>query len=188
MKRFLPLIPFFLFIFLNACGNTPAEISPSEGTAVGQTQTAVMWTPTITHTPDPNESRIVEWLNEGLSAADPLEKTLDAIYQIQDVWFPLTAGNSYAVFQVDIRCQCAINTGCCIPERMFVVTMYAMKNHADKIMEQMPGNINEVKVLCINNGSRIAMMAASWTDVMGYLIDQINGYQLGSRVYRSTIP
>ena len=188
MKRFLLLIPIVLLIFLNACGNTPAEISIFEGTAVGQTQTATMWTPTITHTPDPNESRIVEWLNEGLSATDPLEKTLDASYQIQDVWFPLTSGNSYAVFQVDLRCQCAINTQCCIPERMFVATMHSMKNRADKIMEQVPGNINEVKVVCINNGSVIAVMAASWQDVKGYLIDQINGYQFGSRVYRSSLP
>jgi hypothetical protein len=188
MKRFLLLIPVVLFIFLNACGNTPEEISPAAGTAVAQTQTATMWTPTITHTPDPNESRIVEWLNEGLSAADPLEKTLDASYQIQDVWFPITSSNSYTTFQVDIRCQCATNMQCCIPERMFVVTMSAMKNQADKINEQVPVNINEIKVVCINNGSRIAVMAASWTDVKGYLLDQINGYQLGSRVYRSTIP
>ena len=189
MKRFLPLIPIFLFVFLNACGNNPEVISPAQGTAVAQTQTATMWTPTITHTPDPNESKIVEWLNEGLSAADPLEKTLDANYQIQDVWFPIASSNSsYTVFQVDMRCQCAINTQCCIPERMFVVTMYAMKNRADKIIEQVPGNISEVKVVCINNGSRIAVMAASWIDVRGYLVDQINGYQLGSRVYRSSIP
>lgn len=188
MKRLLPIAPVFLFILLNACGNTPAEISPAEGTAVAQTQTATMWTPTITHTPDPNESKIVEWLNEGLSGADPLEKILDASYQIQDVWFPITSSNSYTIFQVDIRCQCATNTQCCVPERMFVVTMYAMKNRADKIIEQVPGNINEIKVVCINNGSRIAVMAASWTDVKGYLLDQINGYQLGSRVYRSTIP
>jgi len=110
MKRLLPIVPVFLLILLNACGNTPAGISPAEGTAVGQTQTAAVWTPTITSTPDPNESKIVEWLNDGLSSADMLEKALDASYYARDVSFPNVPGSSSTVFRVDIRCECAVNT------------------------------------------------------------------------------
>jgi hypothetical protein len=188
MKRFLPAIPLILLILLNACGNDPGGIPPAEGTAVGQTQTASVWTPTISPTPDPNESKIVDWLNAELSDADPLEKTLVANYQVQDVLFPHAPNDSSIVFRVDIRCQCATNTQCCIPERMFVITILAMKKRADKIMEQVPGSVSEVKVVCFDSGLRIAVMAVLWPDVKGYLLDQINGYQLGSRVYRSTVP
>jgi hypothetical protein len=188
MKRFLFAIPFLLFIFLNACGNTDLEISPVVGTAVGETQTAAIWTPTITSTPDPNESKIVEWLNAELASADSLEQILDASYQVQDVLFPPAASGSSIVFRVDIRCQCAVNTQCCVPERIFVATLSAMKNRADKIVGQAPANVSELKVVCFNNGLNIAVMAALWQDTKGYLLQEINGYQFGSRVYRSTVP
>src|SRR5687768_8920518 len=189
MKRLFSVVPIFLFIFLNACASEVSAVAPPVGTAVGQTQTAAIWTPTITHTPDPNEARIVEWLNEGLVATDPLEKSLDANYQVRDVYFPTVLGNSAALnLRVDIRCECAFSTQCCVPERMFVQTILAMKNHADKILEQVPGNTSEVKVVCFDHGTQIAVLAALWSDVRGYLHDQLNGYQLGSRVYRSTIP
>ncbi len=74
MKRLLPILPFFVLLLLNACGNYPVGVSPSEGTAVGKTQTAVAWTPTISPTPVPNQSKIVEWLNTELSNADDAMK------------------------------------------------------------------------------------------------------------------
>jgi hypothetical protein len=188
MKRFLFAIPFLLFILINACGNTPTGVPPVVGTAVGSTQTAAIWTPTITSTPDPNESKIVEWLNEELESADSLEQILDASYQVQDVLFPPASSGSSIIFRVDIRCQCAVNTQCCVPERIFVNTLSAMKNRADKIVEQVPANVSELKVVCFNNGMNIAVMGALWQDVKGYLLKEINGYQFGSRVYRSTVP
>lgn len=189
MKRLLAIVPIFLLILLNACASEVSAVAPPVGTAVGQTQTAAIWTPTITHTPDPNEARIVEWLNEGLVAADPLEKSLDANYQVRDVYFPNVPGNSASLnLRVDIRCECAFSTQCCVPERMFVLTMLAMKNRTDKIIEQVPNNVSEVKVVCFNREMQFAVLATSWSNVRGYLLDQINGYQLGSRVYWSTIP
>lgn len=188
MKRFLFVIPFLLFVLLNACGNPATGISPVVGTAVGSTQTAFIWTPTITSTPDPNESKIVEWLNEELAGADSLEQILDASYQVQDVVFPSAPSGSSIVFRVDIRCQCAVNTQCCVPERIFVATLSAMKNRADKIVEQVPTNVSELKVVCFNNGMNIAVMGALWQDARGYLLKELNGYQFGSRVYRSTVP
>lgn len=188
MRRFLFMIPLLLFPLLHACVNPPPGVSPVIGTAVGETQTAAVWTPTITSTPDPNESKIVEWLNAELSSVDALEQILDASYQVQDVLFPPAASGSSIVFRVDIRCQCAVNTQCCVPERAFVTTLSAMKNRADKIVVQVPGNVSELKVVCFNNGQYIAVVAALWQDVKSYLLKEINGYQFGSRVYRSTIP
>lgn len=87
MKRFLPFFPLIFLFFLNACGELTAEISPAEWTAVWRTNTASVWTPTITPTPDPDEKKIVDWLNEVLSQADELERTLDAKYYVLDVYF-----------------------------------------------------------------------------------------------------
>ena len=188
MKRFLLIVPIILLILLNACGNVTSTVSPDVGTAVGQTQTATMWTPTITSTPDPNESKIVEWLNAELSTADPLEQTLDAKYQVVDVSFPIAPGSSSTVFRVDVRCECATYTQCCIPERTFVVTIGAMKKRAEKIMEQVPGGVSEMKVVCYDHLALVGVMSAWWSDIKGYLLDQINGYMLGSRVFRSAIP
>ena len=189
MKRFISIVPVLLFMLLNACADASVSaISPDVGTAVGQTQTAAMWTPTITFTPDPDEPKIVEWLNEALAEADPLEKTLDASYRAVDVSFPFIAGGPSTVFRVDIRCECAVNTQCCIPERMFVLSMQAMKKRADKIIEQVPGSVSDVRVVCFDHGTQIGVMFAWWTDVKAYLLDQINGYQLGARVYRSSLP
>ena len=188
MKRFLSIVPVLLFIFLNACATNVSAIAPSVGTAVGQTQTASIWTPTVTSTPDPNESKIVDWLNAELSSADELEKMVDATYQAQDVWFTAGSNNSSLVFRVDIRCQCSLDAQCCVPARIFVTTMLVMKKRAEKVLKEVPSNVSEVKVVGFTNGVRIGVMAALWKDARDYLLDQINGSQFGSRVYRSTLP
>jgi hypothetical protein len=189
MKRFLPMIPVFLFLLLNACGNQEIGISNAQWTAVSLSQTATMWTPTVTLPPDPNESKIVDWLNEELSSEDAaLEKMIDADYEVQDVLFPPASNSSSLIFRVDTRCQCSNHTPCCIPERMFAVIMGAMKNRAEKIIKEAPSNVSEMKVVCFNDGLRIGVVAALWTDVKAYLEKQINGHQFGSRVYTSSLP
>ena len=79
-------------------------------------------------------------------------------------------------------------TQCCLLERMFIVTMRAMKDRQEKILEQVPGNVSEVKVVCYDHGTQIGVMFAWWSDVKAFLLEQINGYQLGSRVTRSGLP
>jgi hypothetical protein len=90
--------------------------------------------------------------------------------------------------RVDVRCECAINGQCCIPERTFVVTIASLKKRGEKILEQVPGTVNELKVVCYDHLTQVGVMSASWMDIKGYFLEQINGYQLGSRVYRSSVP
>jgi hypothetical protein len=187
MKRVLFVVPIVLFIILNACAGNVTTIAPPVGTAVAETQTASIWTPTISPTPDPNESKIVEWLNAELSNTDALEQTLDARYQVVDVSFPTVNGLA-TIIRVDIRCECAINGQCCLPERMFVTTIASLKKRAEKIMGQVPGTVSELKVVCYDHVTQVGVISASWADVKGYVADQLNGYQLGSRVYRSSLP
>lgn len=187
MKRLLPVAPIFLLILLNACASPAAAISPEVGTHVAHTQTATMWTPTLTPIPNPSTSKIVEWLNESFAARDGLEQSLDAKYQARDAFFPGAPTTPPTVFRMDIRCDCSSGTQCCVPERMFVLTMLALKSRADKILEQVPDSVNEVKVVCFNHDIQGEVLAASWPNVRAYLLDQINGTQLGSRVYRTTL-
>ncbi len=187
MKRVLFVVPIVLLVIVNACASNGSLVAPPLGTAVGETQTASVWTATVSPTPDPNESKIVEWLNAELSTADALEQTVDAKYQVVDVSFPAVNGLVTAI-RVDVRCECAMGGQCCIPERTFVVAITSLKKRAEKILEQVPGTVSELKVVCYDHLTQVGVMSASWMDVKGYFLEQINGYQLGSRVYRSSVP
>jgi hypothetical protein len=188
MKRLLLIVPVVFITLLNACGNVPAAIPAEIGTALIQTQTATMWTVTVSPTVDPNEANIVEWLNAEFSDADSLERTLDAQYQAVDMFFPTSLNGSTLLFRVDVRCTCTRVTACCTPERIFVATLRAMKNRQEKIMQQMPGNLSEIKVVCFEGWNYIGAMSAGWSDARGYMLGELSGFQLGARVFRSTIP
>jgi hypothetical protein len=146
-----------------------------------------VWTPTATATPDPNEAKIVEWLNEGFSAMDPLERTMDAQYQMLDVSF-LPGLSAPVLFRLDMRCECPMNAQCCVPERMFVIAMRMMKKYRDNILGQVPGSVTEVHLVCYNHQTLIGVMVAGWGDVKSYLHENINGFQLGSRIYKTRAP
>ena len=188
MKRFLPLIPIFLLLWINACAELPGTISPQDGTAVGQTQTATMWTPTWTATPDPPENKIVEWLNEELLNADQLEQTLDARYLVTGVSFPYAPASSAQTFRVDLRCECSAGANCCIPERMFVVLMHAMQGRRDKIIDRVPSNVGTIKVLCYDHTIQSYVIGGDWTMVKNYVMGKLTGYELGGQVFRTTFP
>src|SRR5688572_21701784 len=130
--------------------SVPSVIPPAVGTAVAQTQTATMWTPSITPIPNPDEHMLVEWLNEILSSADPLEQALDASYQVGDVSFPPIADTMSIRLRVDVRCMCARKMDCCSLERVFVLTMNAMKKRADKVVKEVPANAAEVWIVCFD--------------------------------------
>jgi len=152
------------------------------GTAVALTQTATVWTPTPTNTPDPDEKKIIEWLNESLMAADPLEQTFDVKFRTVDAIFLPGFENKPMVFRINVYCECANNISLyCTPERAFVVTMWAMKKHNEKISKQVPPTVLDVQVVCFDHNTQVGMVVASWQDVTSYIFDQISGDQLGSR-------
>lgn len=186
MKRLLLVAPLGLFLLLHACLSVPAVIPPAIGTAVAQTQTAVMWTPTITPIPNPDEQMLVQWLNEVLTAADPLEQALDASSQVEDIAFPPITDTASLRLVVRVRCTCARDLDCCSLERMFVLTINAMKKKAGKVLDQVPPNVAEVWIVCHNHGTEIGVMNAWWGDVKDYLLDNINANMLSSRVFPIT--
>jgi len=182
MRRYLIVVPVVLFVFLSACGNEGL----TEPQLI-QTLTARAWTPTITLTPPVrNGLNIVNLLNSPLPEDGTLKKmyeleeTIGARYQVVDAIF--TENNT--VFRVNVFCQCATKARCCSPERIFVILMRKMDFYRDRILVEVPGTVREINVHCMDHGSQLGVMAASWPDVREFLYGNLNGYQFGSRVWQ----
>ena len=183
MKRVLLVLPFIALLSFYACMPTEG-VPPLYSTAVIHTLTATMWTPTITPTFSPDLSKLKDLLNESFEA-DELGMTLDARYTAFDVWFPYLSDNSSRAFRLYIRCVCAVNSHCCTPEHMFVITMYAMKTHAVEVMKQVPDNfVTRVEVACHNHTGSLGVLGAPWSTVKAY----IEGTDDGSLLAWSVTP
>lgn len=181
MKRIVPLVGSLLFLILAAC--TATDLSTAQMASAVQTLTATVLPPTVTPTPDPDESAIVLLLNHGLEqTADPLSQTVDAHYQVIDASFAMDANQKASTFLIQVRCECASGTACCTPERTFVILVNAMKPVADKIARQVPVTVQTVQISCLDHTSMHGMVMVSWRDLADYFAGTINGFQLGGRV------
>lgn len=189
MKRSLPILPLTLFLLLNACASGTAQASSDMWALFGLTQTATLWTPTPSPTPNYYISTMIGWLNLDLSATmDPLEQTLDAKYLVTDVSFPPILNSQSLTFRVDVQCECAANANCCVPERMFVVLVNSLKRNQSTILEHIPAGVGDMIVVCSDHETTIGAIFALWPDVEGYLRGYVSGYQLGPRVIRTAVP
>jgi hypothetical protein len=187
MKKVLSAIPILVLPILAACGEIVGQVSPADWTAMIATQTAMMWTPTVIPTVDPNKLKILEWLNAGFPV-DGLETMLDARYTAVFADFPAIYGTTYRTFRLEILCECAINSNCCVPEHMFVLTMQSMKSKADNFIGQVPPDVIRVDVICFNRSGRIGALSAGWSDVRDFLSDRIDGHTFAWRVTPSAVP
>jgi hypothetical protein len=185
MKRVYLVLVFTVLLFFYAC--IPMTISPPIHTAVAQTQTATMWTPTATSTIHPDVSEILSLLNDGLPK-DNLEMAIDARYSVVDAWFPFLSNSSFKIFHIDIRCECVINSQCCTPQHMYVLAMRALKHRAEDIIAQVPGDVIRVDVACYNSSTPIGVLSASWVEVKEYIRGNFDGHILGWHVTPNPAP
>ena len=182
MRRMVAAFSLVLLLALVAC--VASELSTAQMASAVQTLTATVLPPTVTPTPDPDESTIVLLLNHGLEqTADPLSQTVDARYQVIDVSFPLDINNKASTFLIEVRCEC-VNGYCCTAERTFVIFVNAMQSVADKIARQIPGTVTNMQVSCLEHTSSIGIVFVAWNDMAEYLTGKINGFQLGGRVIK----
>jgi hypothetical protein len=190
VKRFLVVIPVFLFIFLGACGVPGNQIDPRAITLVVQTLTATMWTPTpVTPSPTsvPKEVVVVNTLNGVLRGADPLGEAIDAKFYIIDVGFE-ASGNPPVLLTMRVHVECEwILKPSCTAERAFVVLMHAFERDGvrNKIIEQIPATIEWVQVMVFDHLSHIGTIAVRWQDIVAFASKDISGDQLAARVNRS---
>ena len=192
MKRLLPLIPILiLFFIVSSCNGAPIINTDDLKTLVAAaTQTAKSWTPIPTSTSNPNLNNMVFWLNDDLAKANTLERTMDAIYQVTNISVSNVSNSSDLVLQVDVGCICMNDNKCCIPERTFVEIIETMKTKKDLALAQIPGNINQIMIVCYDHTKDVPIgsISASWTDVRDYLQGYNSGYQLGVRITRTAAP
>ncbi len=173
-----------LLLLASATACTGADLSTAQMNSAVQTLTATVQPPTVTATPDPDESAIVLLLNHGFEQiSDPLAQTLDARYQVLDVSFPLDGNNKASTFLVQVRCEC-VNGGCCTAERTFVMLVHAMKSVADKVARQVPGTVTNLQVASLDHAASMGIVLVSWQDMADYFTGTINGFQLGGRVIK----
>jgi hypothetical protein len=188
MKRLLPFVPVTLFLLLNACASGTVQASSDMWALFGLTQTATMWTPTLSPTPNYYIPTMIGWLNIDLSAtSDPLEQTLDAKYLVTDASFSHILNSQSWTFRLDVQCECAANANCCIPERMFVVLANSLRRNQSTILEHVPVGLSDMIVVCHDHETPVGAMYALWPDVQGYLQGYVSGYQLGVLVILTNI-
>lgn len=189
MKRFLVVVPIFVFLFLGACGVHSDQLDPLASTLVVQTLTATMWTPTpVTPSPTavPKEVIIVDTLNGALRGADPLGEAIDAKFYIIDVGFD-PGGNPPMLITMRVHLECEwILKPSCTAERVFVVLMHAFERDGvrNKIIEQIPATIEFVQVIAFDHFSHIGTIGVRWQDILAFANKDITGDQLAARATR----
>jgi hypothetical protein len=199
MKRFLILVPIILLIILNSCDTGGGKNVPTptyDWYAISQAGTATNMPPLLP-TVTPNAQQILYALisSDLLSGGPDFYKTLEAKsaelegsvgadYQITDARYTLQ--KDILVFQIFVRCSCATGKPCCNIEHMFVQTMeklYLVNTLSPYTIQTMvPGEVQEMEVVCSYQKKNIGTISAKWSDVQSFLRGDINGTQFGNLV------
>lgn len=186
MRRFLLVMPVFLFVLLSACSGVDAKMVQ----LVSQTLTATMWTPIpVTSTPSavPKEAMMLNTLNEEFrKVSDPLERTFDAVFSVVDIGFD-QSGNPLSTKTLRIHIQCDwILKSSCTEQRAFVVFARVFKGMKPKprkkITEQVPETVSIVQIKAFSHGSQLGIVEIGWRDLLLFANDDITGEQLAARV------
>ena len=181
MKKLAFFLVGILFLVLTGCGDVTTEQAVADAQ---QTIVVASLVPTITPTPVPNETALVEKINGVLNdnkVVDDLSKAIDAHYQVMDIHFE-PAGGMVVIFQIDVLCICVKNVNCCVPERTFVVIAHAMKALGKPLADNVPATVLETHVSCITGNRLIGTVRVPWDELKQYIIDVHGGYQLGNSV------
>lgn len=111
LKRILPFLP---LIFIIAC--VPDISDPNIQAAVINSLTATVWTPvppSLTPTPEPNTSKIVEILNSIMVGSDPLLETVDAKFSVVDAQIFLNQATQEATtIRISVDCEWIFSDSC----------------------------------------------------------------------------
>jgi len=178
MKRSLILvIPIALLVFINACNMSSGALpkySPEQWTAIAQTQQVMG---------QPGADRIKNWLNAAptdYDKFDALEENLVGKYDVMGVAFP----NDNYYLQVDMNCECASGSNCCVPEHMLSLALEKMSKSRDQIIAEVPGTVKYLDVVCHDHKFAFAAMYAPWDTVKSFLLGQIQASDLSSSVIK----
>jgi hypothetical protein len=183
MKRFLPVIPVILLIFVNACighGTTSVTATPT-------------WTPTLIFLPteDTLSPSIFSQLNmaiEGMVTSEPLnelEHIAGPSYQVISVDV-LPTDRIPSTLQISVRCECAENAQCCNTARTFAAAIVTLRNiyqSGNLNLDKTPyATLNILEVWCFDHANLTGVASVPWTSVVSFFQNDIDGFQLWASV------
>jgi hypothetical protein len=134
------------------------QFTSTQWTAIAQTQQVMAST---------SNDRIKYWLNAvptDFDKFDELERSLVGKYEVIGVSFPT---DNY--FEIDMNCECATGSACCVPERMFLLTLQKMARSQDQILAAVPENIEYLDVVFFDHNRAFYAMYAPWDTVKKFL-------------------
>jgi hypothetical protein len=181
------MIPVCFFVLLSACAEITVTVPDEVGTAVAETQTAKMWSPTPvtpSATPVPNPLVILDALNGALRGADPLREVMDAKFYVADVGFDAN-GNPPLIITLRISVECEwIMHPSCTTERAFVEVIHVFEKEGvhKKIVEHMPASIEFIQVVAFDHFNQNGTLIVRWQDVLAYIEGKISPEQLAAYV------
>jgi len=185
MKRFLVVVPIFLFA-LGACNAFSPQPDPNAAAAAAA-QTQVAAPPA--GTPVPKVAVIVNTLNGALHGADPLEETLDVKFSVIDAGFEVS-GDPVAIttLSVHVECECIKTKSTCTTERAFTAVAHVFEKDGirKKILEQIPETLQVMQIRAFDRMQPIGIIEVSWSDLLAFANGEITGDQLGARITRFT--
>ena len=181
MKRpLIIVIPIALLVLINACNMSSGALpkySPEQWTAIAQTQQVMG---------QPGADRIKNWLNAvpfDYDKFDALEESLVGKYEVIGVAFPaVESTNDSYYFEVDMNCECASGSNCCVPERMLSLSLEKMSRARDQIIAEVPGSVKYLDVVCHDHKLAFMAMYIPWDTVKSFLLGQISASDLSSAV------
>ncbi|MEW6406455.1 MAG: hypothetical protein AB1649_32115 [Chloroflexota bacterium] len=191
LKRWIAFVPVIFFV---ACGSQVGEINPPILTAVAQTQTAMLWTPTPvtpSATPEPDTANIVDVLNNAMIGVDPLAETIVARFSVIDVQVITEPTTSLSeTLRIHIDCEWIYSDGCTLEESFVALIKALTRNEKtiEKITENVPQTVHTLQVVAFDRMMEEGMVVANWQDVLDYIDGRINGNQLGARIVRLAGP
>ena len=187
IKRALPIFPILVLI---AC--VPDVSDPNIQAAVINSLTATSWTPTPvtpSATPQPNTTDIVEILNNAMIGLDPLAETVLAKHSVIDAQVVMDHTMQQAtILRILVDCEW-IFSDTCTPESTFVVLMNTFSSNVKvikRIIEQIPTTITTLEMIAFDQMSQTSTITIGWGDVVAFSFGDINGQQLGSRIFRTS--
>jgi hypothetical protein len=178
MKRsFIIVIPIVLLVLVNACNMSSGALpkySPEQWTAIAVTQQVMGKT---------QNEKILYWLNAvptDYDKFDALEENLVGKYSVMGVAFP---SDGY-YFEVDMNCECASGSACCVPEHMLLLSLMKMSRSRDQVLAEVPGTAKYLDVVCHDHNFPFMAMYAPWDTVKSFLLGQISAADLSSSVVK----
>ena len=137
--------------------------------------------PTAAPSPEQISGEVIKQVNDFLFNFDPVGFVIDAKIQAVDAAYEVKEGNALTRLYISVNCQ-----GLCSRERIFSITMLALKNKYGPLRAAaLPDTLKEVVIATLIDMKSTGSVTVKWKEANEYFTNIITGAQLASRIERS---